>query len=89
MIISDLNYLENTSEEVIGGFNSSSSFNLKEKLTVTKTVVSNLTVKGNLATSEGDANATGSNTLTQSILAASANEGNSSSGGFVLAGSTK
>ncbi|AVH71034.1 hypothetical protein [Nostoc sp. 'Lobaria pulmonaria (5183) cyanobiont'] len=86
MIISDLNYLENTSEEVIGGFNRSSSSNFNETLTVKKTVESNLTVKGNLATSEGDAQAIGSNTVTQSILGASTTPRSSNSGGFVLAG---
>ncbi|MEH1860420.1 MAG: hypothetical protein V7L21_21015 [Nostoc sp.] len=84
MIISDLNYLENTSEEVIGG-----TFTFFENLFVKKTVTSTFKATGNLGTSEGSANATGPNTLTQSILAASANEGNSSSGGFVLAGSNK
>jgi hypothetical protein len=65
MIISDLNYLENTSEEVIGGFDFTATknvaivANINENININKNVNSNLNISGFLATAETQATATG------------------------------
>jgi hypothetical protein len=61
MIISDLNYLENTSEEVIGG----TSRYFYENINIYKSASSYFYAVGNLATSISDAEAVGNNTLAE------------------------
>ncbi|MEH1901929.1 MAG: hypothetical protein V7L04_11075 [Nostoc sp.] len=73
MIISDLNYLEITSEEVLGGYNFVATknvnivANLTETVNINKNVKSTVTVKGNLANSESQATALGNNTLAETF----------------------
>jgi hypothetical protein len=73
MIISDLNYLEASSEEVLGGFllvpnvkrSEKVDIDINEKFNIDKNVKSNALVKGNLGTAQ--ANVFGyKNSLTQS-----------------------
>lgn len=77
MIISDLNYLENTSEEIFGGIgvNINSNFSLNKTVTAnvnesfTKTVTTNLGgLNGNVAEVTGTADATGNNTFTSIVF---------------------
>ncbi|MEH2458497.1 hypothetical protein [Nostoc sp.] len=71
MIISDLNYLENTSEEVLGGYSFSAAkyvnINLSqfENLTINKNVNSTANVKGHVANSETQATAFGPNSAAE------------------------
>ncbi|MEH2383012.1 MAG: hypothetical protein V7K27_29685 [Nostoc sp.] len=71
MIISDLNYLEITSEEVVGGYSFVAekainiAANLVENVAINKNVNSAATVRGNLANSETQATAFGPNTLAE------------------------
>jgi hypothetical protein len=68
MIISDLNYLETAETSVVGGFNRKYDFSniyFSEYFSIKKDVVSKTYVKGNLATAEADAY--GSDTLTQTF----------------------
>ncbi|MEH2254129.1 hypothetical protein [Nostoc sp.] len=96
MIISDLNYLENTSEEVFGGRGRGSSKvpasapslfpSFTEILIVAKAVGVNVTILGNLATANAGANASGANTLTQTATTSATTNHSSSSGSSSLAG---
>ncbi|MEH2291931.1 hypothetical protein [Nostoc sp.] len=71
MIISDLNYLENTSEEVLGGYTFFATKNvdirayIHENVNINKAVNSAANVRGNLANSETQATAFGPNTLAE------------------------
>ncbi|MDZ8187267.1 MAG: hypothetical protein RMX96_20775 [Nostoc sp. ChiSLP02] len=77
MIISDLNYLENTSEEVFGG--TGTPVNINSKFTVKKNIVANIketinnsykvipNIKDNTASLTGSADATGDNTFTSVV----------------------
>jgi hypothetical protein len=73
MLISDLNYLNEVSSEstdLSGGFNQGNDYSniyFKEYFDVRKYVNSKVYVKGNLATSESDAQAYGKDTLTQTF----------------------
>ena len=73
MIISDLNYLENTSEEVLGGNTASFTarknvsivVRVNEAININKNVKANVQINGNVATAEGQATAFGNNTLAE------------------------
>ncbi|MEH2359016.1 hypothetical protein [Nostoc sp.] len=71
MIISDLNYLEITSEEVLGGYtftavkNIAIADNRNETIAINKNVNSVANIRGNLANSETQATAFGPNTLAE------------------------
>lgn len=77
MIISDLNYLENTSEEIFGGrgVNINSTFALNKTVsasvneTFNKTVSTNLGgLQGNVAEVTGTSDARGNNTFTSIVF---------------------
>jgi hypothetical protein len=77
MIISDLNYLESTSEDIFGGIgvNINSNFNLNKNVVANvnenfvKTVTTNLGgLNGNVAEVAGTADASGNNTFTSIIF---------------------
>ncbi|MEH1867928.1 MAG: hypothetical protein V7K69_23425 [Nostoc sp.] len=84
MIISDLNYLENTSEEVIGG---TTSRNVYETIRINKYVSSYFKAVGNLATSISDATASGHNTLAETYNATNTTPYSSSAHGEAVSGS--
>ncbi|MGF1935086.1 MAG: hypothetical protein RM347_011885 [Nostoc sp. ChiQUE02] len=94
MIISDLNYLENTSEEVIGGatFTANKNVNIvvnvNEKINITKNITSYVSLTGNVATAESGATAFGNNTLAESFGFANADPYSSSSNAFAVAASS-
>ncbi|MBD0387631.1 MAG: hypothetical protein ICV54_14205 [Nostoc sp. C3-bin3] len=76
MIISDLNYLENTSEEILGGrgtdirnfFRTDKVVNANVNETFTKTINTNLNgIQGNVAELVVSADATGNRTFTSVI----------------------
>ncbi len=73
MIIADLNYLENTSEEVLGGFGFSEyknvdiNIDIDETVDINKDVDVTVSISGNLATAESGATALGNNTLAESF----------------------
>ncbi|MEH1968580.1 hypothetical protein [Nostoc sp.] len=83
MIISDLNYLENTSEEVIGGYDFTASknvaivANITETINISKNVTSNLNLSGYLATAEGQAYAVGNATVAEVYSFSTAGNGSS------------
>jgi hypothetical protein len=96
MIISDLNYLENTSEEIFGGrgININSQFNLDKRVNANvnvnenfnKTFSANLGgLNGNVAEVLGTADAQGNNTFTSIIFGTQTEENSSES--FVNASS--
>ena len=72
MIISDLNYLEDTTEQVLGGdrawdvdINKDVTITIDETLDINKDVYSNVNVDDNLAYAQGDANADGNNGIAE------------------------
>jgi hypothetical protein len=90
MIISDLNHLELVSEStVVGGIlpNACEYFSAVENLYINKFVVSQAYVIGNLATSESNANAYGSGTVSQTFNSANTTPWSSSSSGGAVAAS--
>lgn len=93
MIISDLNYLENTSEEILGGStftavkNVNIAVNVNEVVNIKKNVTSVVSLTGNVATSESGATAFGNNTLAESFGFANADANSSSSNAFAVAAS--
>ncbi|MEH2414191.1 hypothetical protein [Nostoc sp.] len=101
MIISDLNYLENTSEEVLGGTSSTGSFNVaaiknvaivadvNEKFNINKNVKSNVVIKGSLATAETQATAFGPNTIAQVFSFTNTDVNSSSANGFSVSGTNR
>jgi len=98
MIISDLNYLENTSEEVLGGTSSTGSFkvtaikkvnivaDINENLNIKKNVNSNVVLKGNLATAETQATAFGPHTIAQVFSFTNTDAKSSSANGYSVSG---
>jgi hypothetical protein len=92
MIISDLNYLEVTEgSAVVGGFNLGydvSKIYFKEEFYIDKKVDSKTYVKGHLATSESDAQAYGSGTLTQTFNNTVTTPYSSSSNGVAISASS-
>jgi N-methylhydantoinase A/oxoprolinase/acetone carboxylase beta subunit len=83
MIISDLNYLENTSEEIIGGlggtFTVAKNVGAVVNLAYTQSTNVSANVSGNTAGVTGTANATGNNTYTNVLGGTSTTSGSSSS----------
>lgn len=83
MIISDLNYLENTSEEIFGGY--AVNFGVVKNVgatvnqTYTQNTTSNANITGYTAIATGVANATGNATFTSSIGGTSTTVGSSQS----------
>ncbi len=92
MIISDLNHLEVATEAtVVGGFNQGydySNIQFNEYLNINKYVSSNVYVSGHLATSESDAKAYGSGTVTQTFNNTSTTPYSSSSNGVAISASS-
>jgi hypothetical protein len=82
MIISDLNYLENTSEEVIGG----TSRYFSEYINIYKSAWSNFYAVGNLATSVSNADAVGNNTLAETYNSTYTSPNSSSAHGEAVSG---
>jgi hypothetical protein len=93
MIISDLNYLENTSAEILGGATFVAKkkvdivVNVNEVIKIDKNITSVVSLVGNAATSESGATATGNNTLAESFGFANADPNSSSSNAFAVAAS--
>ena len=85
MIVYDLNYLENTSEEVLGGY-SAPFLNINETVNVSKSVNVNLNIKGNLAGATAGADAYGSNTLAETATSTYTTNGYSGAGSSSLSG---
>jgi hypothetical protein len=88
MIISDLNYLENTSEEIFGGrgVEINSNFNLNKNVSASvnesfnKTVTTNLGgLQGNVAEVTGTSDASGNNTFTSIVFGTQTEPGRSES----------
>ncbi len=93
MIISDLNYLENTSEEVLGGYTFTATkninivANINETVVIKKNVTSSVVLSGNLATAEGQATAFGNNTIAEVFSFTNTDEGSSAANSFSVSGS--
>ncbi len=96
MIISDLNYLENTSEEIFGGrgININSTFTLNKNVAANVNINENFNknfnantagINGNVAEVLGTADAQGNNTFTSIIFGTQTEENSSES--FVNASS--
>ena len=88
MIISDLNYLENTSEEIFGGrgVEITSNFNLNKNVSANvnesfnKTITTNLGgLQGNVAEVTGTSDASGNNTFTSIVFGTQTEPGRSES----------
>jgi hypothetical protein len=88
MIISDLSYLENVEEQVVGGFSFSAFKNVDinvdvdETIDITKNVKSTVNISGNLATAESGATAFGNNTLAESFAFTYTDDGSSAANAF-------
>ncbi|MBG1265062.1 hypothetical protein [Nostoc sp. WHI] len=95
MIISDLNYLENTSEEVLGGFSFVATKNVaivikvNETIVINKNVTSNVKLVGSVATAEGQATASGNNTLAEVFSFTDTTPKSSSSNSLAISASSK
>ena len=88
MIISDLNYLEDATQEIVGGVGVTinSNFTLNKTVTAnvsetfTKTITTNLGgLQGNVAEVVGSSDATGNNTFTSIIFGTQTDPGRSES----------
>ena len=88
MIISDLNYLEDATQEIVGGVGVTinSNFTLNKTVTAnvsetfTKTISTNLGgLQGNVAEVVGSSDATGNNTFTSIIFGTQTDPGRSES----------
>ncbi len=94
MIISDLNYLENTSEEVLGGFTFTATknvnivANINETVNIRKNVTANVVISGNIATAEGQATAFGNNTIAE-VFSFTNTDGNSSAANSFAVSATR
>lgn len=91
MIISDLSYLENIAEEnVVGGFSFIAKKDVNigvvitETVDITKNVVSNANVTGNLATAEAGATAFGANSLAEAFAFTNTTDNSSAANAFAV-----
>lgn len=88
MIISDLNYLEVATEEVVGGFafTATKTVNIgvvvTETININKTVNSTVNITGNLATAESGATALGNNSLAEAFAFTFTGNGTSAANAF-------
>ncbi|MBN3909475.1 MAG: hypothetical protein HWQ35_23900 [Nostoc sp. NMS1] len=95
MIISDLNYLENTSEEILGGvlFTATKAVLIgvviNESLNISKSINSNVIATGSAATAEGQANATGNGTVAQVYSFTNTDAYNASANSFSVSATAK
>ena len=95
MIISDLNYLENTSEEVLGGFSFVATKNVaivirvNESIVINKNVTSVVNLRGSVATAEGQATASGNNTLAEVFSFADTTANSSSANSLAVSASSR
>ncbi|MGJ5628339.1 hypothetical protein [Nostoc sp. CALU 1950] len=98
MIIADLNYLEITSEEVIGGTfgygygdfdidkDVDIDIDINEDLNIDKNVDVDVNISGNLATAESGATALGNNSFAETFAFTFTNDGVASSNSLSVAG---
>ncbi|MBW4565268.1 MAG: hypothetical protein KME32_30120 [Mojavia pulchra JT2-VF2] len=90
MIIADLNYLEVTTEEVLGGFSFSAEkdvdidIDIDENIDINKNVDVTVDISGNIATAESGATAVGNNTLAESFAFTYTDGNTSSSNAFAV-----
>ena len=98
MIISDLNYLEDATQEIVGGrgINMNSNFTVSKTVTadvtesITKTLDTNLGgLEGNVAQVIGTADARGGNVTFTSIIGGAQTESNSSESFLQIVAATK